>query len=915
MNVRQKSGPVYSNVSLIKRALFQSPKGKLPFHEILVFVNNNWTSGHSNSLPIDQLVGMALNAPRSFFEEDENGLWGVKYNIDQRLDEIYQIAHQLKQPFLVEDFIKKFSYNIKANELVQGLHSDIRFTDVGSYWLLLEWELINDLVFEYMQKIRLSTANQNEIVSVVRLEYQLDEYNTIFAPHIDTRFIVKKNHIQIELEEENEENFEIIIPVEVKEEVARSSVIIFQQIRNSNDEVRTRDIIPGIFNIKANNPAFKIYYAAVEEYLALHNEFICIAKGRWIFNQAAPALDIESTIYPTYSVKNSVPTINNLDLLMAQSEQENYIQGTSKLVGDIDTSKETETSINSTDKSNNLIGYSIISYFERIKGYLQIPFEISYFFKAKETNKGKIEIIIDGFTYDCWWGKKDNRFYFYGNGIYDFFSDYLIEPGHRLRIELKENQVKVDGVGIDERYASEQARYLDIGRLVEESRKVNKSIFTLICEILSTYPSGMHWTMLVDKVSKVRTTTKNTVYNLLSKNECFQPVVDKKGYWKLNILKLSRFYVDEEDKQVEVIEEEWNEREEEAVPIDAKKFFTENPDNSNETTKDQSKLIEMNFDEYDTEDYELPSLWSIFYKWSNEQKNVRFQNVAEESKNKEELIENITNAYSEMLCNVAKSRATYSIDRMDLVQEGFFGLLKAIKKFDGSHSFAHYSKRWVLSKVLRYIDDQQNLIRQPAHMVEKIRGWEKLVNDTLLLKGRFPTKEECLDAGLGNGIELNAFLRRQDYVTFEQFSMYLRKQKNKWEQIDNQLLIPWYAAELIDEKTFKYYYDNNIKLKYQRSYLDFEEDSDLLWGSLLEFSYDQKDLRLELEKLLNQLDNREREMVMMKYGFMDDIEHTLEEIGRKYNLTRERVRQIIKNALAILLKSAIKNDLATYLED
>ncbi|GAY78692.1 hypothetical protein NBRC111894_4246 [Sporolactobacillus inulinus] len=101
---KQKSGPVYSNVSLIKRSLFQSKNGKLPYHDIILYLRKIW---NKNSIEdIDYLVDIALHARKSYFKEDENGLWKVKQKIENLLDPIEIYAKQILSPFTIKETYK-----------------------------------------------------------------------------------------------------------------------------------------------------------------------------------------------------------------------------------------------------------------------------------------------------------------------------------------------------------------------------------------------------------------------------------------------------------------------------------------------------------------------------------------------------------------------------------------------------------------------------------------------------------------------------------------------------------------------------------------------------------------------------------------------------------------------------------------
>ncbi|MDQ6598108.1 hypothetical protein [Bacillus salipaludis] len=515
----------------------------MPYPEIVQYVVSHWTKDVSTSeADIQTFVDLALHAPRSYFEEDESGLWGIKSQIDESLSPIIEYVKNLKKPFQLRELTRRFRSFNTDRELREFLLRDIRFTELDgtAYWMLSEWELINDQVYKYMQKREIETADKREIYEIILSKYNLDKEISIFFPEMDRRFTVRNNIISIEVEKEEIQNTEIVVPELIREELARQSMKLLDWVNRQQGEFKLKNCITEILTVKGNHPSYPSYFQALEDFFETVPSLVKVGKGRWINVKAAPDLELNQG-YVSYSVRNSVPVIENVEEL-AQFPEQDPLQGSKKkdYVEDNDTVK--------------LLSYfySTISYYERVKGYLVLPINFAIALNLEEEKKiGKTFITIEGFNYDCWLRIKNDKVYCYGNGIFDFYTDYMIEPGSRLKIELGEQtSLVVNLMGMDERYALEQERFLDIGKLVEESKRVNKSIFTIMCEVMATYPSGIHWTMLLDKVNEIRSTTKNTVTNLLSKNDCFVNLPDKKGYWRLNISKLSGYYVDENDQSV-----------------------------------------------------------------------------------------------------------------------------------------------------------------------------------------------------------------------------------------------------------------------------------------------------------------------------------------------------------------------------
>ncbi|WP_262393487.1 sigma-70 family RNA polymerase sigma factor [Sporolactobacillus inulinus] len=538
-------------------------------------------------------------------------------------------------------------------------------------------------------------------------------------------------------------------------------------------------------------------------------------------------------------------------------------------------------------EKENYYFYNTVSYYERVKGYLNLPTQfISNVEKVKDQYFGKLQLEIEKFIYECWWRIKDDKLYCYGDGIFDFYADYIIKPGHRLKIEFKsDDTININLIGIDERYAKEQTRYLDIGKLAEESNSVNKSIFTIMCEVLATYPSGMHWTTLYDKVNELRMTTQNTVTNLLSKNPCFENLQDKKGYWRLNVSKLSRYYINEENKEVvQTTDLSYKPESNVQRKIINKRDYSDRENRS--YYKDPHPI---------DQEYELPPLKDSFRNWAKKQPSIRYNKLVNQAQNQSQLIEIVTKAYSKLLCKFASSRETYSLEYMDLVQEGFLGLYKAIKKYNGKNSFAHYARTWINQRLGRYKIDKSNLIRIPVHMVEEINKLNKFIDEYLINENKFPNKNEVSEAEINTNAYDYISLYTIDYVSFEQYWGYLAGESNL------TYTNPWYAGELISSNLYRTYYLSKGK-KYKEEIEDLlkieEQNSEILWTEMsVDTEINEKVLRHILYEFLNKLTEKEKKVLEFRFGLLDNKERTLEEVGEILGVTRERIRQIEKKAL------------------
>jgi RNA polymerase primary sigma factor len=235
--------------------------------------------------------------------------------------------------------------------------------------------------------------------------------------------------------------------------------------------------------------------------------------------------------------------------------------------------------------------------------------------------------------------------------------------------------------------------------------------------------------------------------------------------------------------------------------------------------------------------------------------------------------EHLITANSRLVISVAKKYMGRGVPFLDLIQEGNIGLIRAAKKFDyrRGHKFSTYATWWIRQAVTRAIADQGRTIRVPVHMGDQINKLLRVQHQLTQRLGRDPSVDELAEA-----LEVTP-----------------AKVENMIQVARRPLSLETPTDDEEDSVLGDFIQDEEVPAPDETATYNL--------------------LREHLDSVLNGLPPREVRILQLRYGLLDGQAYTLEEVGRKMGVTRERVRQIEAQALSRLRHPAIRRKLREYL--
>ena len=239
--------------------------------------------------------------------------------------------------------------------------------------------------------------------------------------------------------------------------------------------------------------------------------------------------------------------------------------------------------------------------------------------------------------------------------------------------------------------------------------------------------------------------------------------------------------------------------------------------------------------------------------------------------------EQLTNCNLKLVISIAKHYVNRGMHFLDLIQEGNIGLMKAVDKFDYTkgYKFSTYATWWIRQAITRALADQARTIRIPVHMVETINKITRTSRKLTQKLNRDPTAEE-ISAELGGTLSAER-IREIQLIAMDPLSL----EKPVGEEEDS------HVGDFIEDK------DNVSPVKYANDSL----------------------LKDKLSEILSELTDKEERIIRLRFGLDDGRTHTLEEVGKEFNVTRERIRQIEAKAIKKLRHPSRTKQLKDYLDD